>query len=205
MILIPYHSVLLKFLKKIFLLKRLKIHHFNYSIIKISENDFNNSQKKYFNNPDFIIEGSKLYFYWKVEGELWIKIKPKIGIVKGNTTEIIITKNNRIFILEAIGIFSKKQIEIEIPISIIKTLNTKELYKNKVVTKLSDKYLSSSKNLNLISFSKNNTSNLALIKMTYLNRHKSNSYIEKQDIVKNYSFSTKKYNSINLKTNNLKT
>lgn len=209
LVLTPYFSILYSFIKKIICWRKLKIYHFNYSFSKFDEKKFSTNQNFAINNDEFIVEGSKIFLFWKVKGALWIKLVPHIGKVKGNAAELIITRNNRKLILEAKGIFSKKQIEIEIPIHKIKTLETKVLSKTQVKSEIKNKYSFNSKyyrtrifsinylnyitsNINL-KFNRNHiSSSVSLNSFT-----KSNLYFDKQKIVTSFTFSTKKYNSIN--------
>ena len=215
MLFIPYASVVFKICKKIVLWKKLDVKHFGYSFYpdKIETIDKENSAVLKNEFPDFVIEGSKIMLHWLIDGALWVKLYPVIGKVNGNAAEIIINRNRRHFTLEARGIFSKKTLQVEISLDKIKTLEVTELYDTKVITHV--------KKVKSFSFSDSSLSNKFFtkseIKTNYLtklpmhftsglnyvlpdnlteNKNKTKQRIETQAMLKKYSFSTKKYNSV---------
>jgi hypothetical protein len=216
MLFIPYASVAFKICKKIVLWQKLKVSHFGYTFYldTIEELDNENDAVLKHESPDFVIEGSKIMLHWIVEGALWVKIYPGIGKVNGNAAELLIHRNRRHFILEARGIFSKKQLQLEIPLNKIKLLDVTELSEAKLITQVKQVKsfaFSDSVLLNNL-FTKYIPSNFLLSK---LRMHYTSSLIYKtsddlvesklnikhrielQKMVKKYNFSTQKYNEIN--------
>jgi hypothetical protein len=215
MLFIPYASVVFKICKKIVLWKKLKVSHFGYTFYPdtIEKLDIENATALKHESPEFVIEGSKIMLYWIVEGALWIKLYPSIGKANGNAAELLIYRNRRHFTLEARGIFSKKQLQLEIPLDKIKTLEVTELSDTKVITQvkkvksfsfsdssLSNKFFTKSeiKNNYLTKLPMHFTSGLNYVLPDNLskNKNKTKQRIETQAMLKKYSFSTKKYNSV---------
>jgi hypothetical protein len=216
MLFIPNALVFFKICKKIVLWQKLNVSHFGYTFYpdSIERSDTENAADFKNESPEFVIEASKIMLYWIVEGALWVKLYPGIGKINGNAAELVISRNRRHFTLEARGLFSKKKLQLEIPLDKIKTLD---------VTKLSDALITSQVNqvksfafsdsraLNIpftkhvptnIYFSKlrmHFTSNLSytLPKSFFKEKSNTNHIIESQKMVKKYTFSTKKYNSVN--------
>jgi hypothetical protein len=207
MFFIPFAPVFFKACKKIVLWKKMSVSVFNYKL-----NSSSNDIEK--NNIDFVIEGSKITLYWEIEGAISIKLYPKIGKVSVNAASVIVTKENRHFILEARGIFSKKQLSLEIPHDKIKSLETKELSDAEVYTRV--------KNIKSFPYTESKTLNNQFTKSFSLNKpltklrmhftsdlnyklsdklnyrkHQVKKDVEEQSLLKIYNFSTKKYNKIN--------
>ena len=216
MLLIPYLSIFIKIGKKIVLWQKLKVSHFGYtnSPLTINKNSNKNVVDLTYEIPEFIIEGSKIRLHWEVEGALWVKISPSIGKVKGNVAELILFRNNRSFTLEARGIFSKKQLYLEIPLEKIKVLNVSEISDFQLTTRINHiKTVDFSNAVSLVkSFTKtitttflsNHFDKFTTIRFNYQSpndvietKNKLNSRLESRTITKQYAFSSEKYNAIN--------
>ncbi len=207
MFFIPFSPVFFKACKKIVLWRKMSVSVFNYKSFSL----INELEKK---EIDFVIEGGKVLLYWEVEGAICVKLYPKIGKVSGNSASVIVTKENRHFVLEARGIFSKKQLSLEIPLDKIKSLETKELSDAEVYTRV--------KNIKSFPYTESTTLNNQFTKsfslnkpLTKLRMHFTSDLnyklsdklnyrkkqvkkdVEEQSLLKIYNFSTKKYNKIN--------
>jgi hypothetical protein len=210
MLIIPYWNLLLLLFKKIIRLQSLSINSFEYQIkpkVLIREENSEYIDLSY-NKQDFILEGGKVILIWDIVGALHIKINQGIGKVKGNVAEVIVSKTRRSFILEAKGLFSKKQIELIIPEEKIKTLATEKV--SQIVLK--NKLKLDNSNNSLFNFNKPINTKLIyqhnkLVQLqiqSILSQSKNQeltnlrrtltSKIASQKISKFYNFSTNKYN-----------
>ena len=205
MLCIPYAALIFKICKKIVLWQKLDIGHFGYTFYPDNIERINNEKSVVLKHesPEFVIEGSKIMLHWIVEGALWVKLYPGVGKVNGNAAELLIHRNRRHFTLEARGVFSKKQLHLEIPLDKIKLLNATELSAAKITTQVtlvkSFAFTESVILNNPFTESIPYTSKLTYHMPESLSTSKANTkkIIETQKIVKQYTFSTRKYNSIN--------
>ena len=215
MLFIPFASVFFKICKKVVLWQKLDVKHFGYSFYpdKIETIDKENSAVLKNESPDFVIEGSKIMLHWIAEGALWVKLYPGIGKVNGNAAELVAHRNRRHFTLEARGVFSKKQLQLEIPLDKIKLLDVTELSEAKITTQIKQvKSFAFSESVLLNNyFTKSMPSNFLLskLRMHYTsnlnykiadnlveNKVNTKQRIESQKLVKQYNFSTSKYNKV---------
>lgn len=215
MLFIPFASVCFKLCKKVVLWQKLDVKHFGYSFYpdKIETIDKENSAVLKNESPDFVIEGSKIMLHWLIDGALWVKLYPGIGKVNGNAAELLIHRNRRHFTIEARGIFSKKQLQLEIPLDKIKLLDVTELSEAKIITQVKQvKSFAFSDSVLLNNyFTKSFPSNFLLskLRMHYTsslnykiaddlveNKLKTKQRIESQKVVKQHNFSTTKYNKV---------
>ncbi len=216
MLVIPYASFFYKAIRKIVLWKKMKVIQFRYSfypdLVK-STSDIDSIFELLPENK-FILEGSPVILYWQIDGAIQVSLFPGIGKVNGDIAEVIVSRNRRHFTLEVKGIFSKQILDLEIPLNKIKTLETSNITDFQVESQVENvasfpttqcrlytnsliKTLPSS-----ISFTNvplNATRNLIIQRpLDILKSSETINYIvSKQNIVKSYSFSTKKYNTYN--------
>jgi hypothetical protein len=126
-VLLPYASVIVKAVKILIRRKKLEVFYFNYFVSK--EQIAYSSEAEGFKlpEPDFIMEGSPVILYWQVEGALQISIFPGLGKVKGNTAQVVVSRANRTFTIEAKGLSDIITLQVEIPQHKIKSLHTSEI------------------------------------------------------------------------------
>jgi len=213
MLLIPlYQKISLLFIKLI-RFRRMKINHFSYSFnpYHFIGND-KNGKAMYVKDdaPQFVLEGGKVTLIWIVEGALSIRFQSKKLNIKSNSAEVIVNKNNRKFVLEAKGLFSKSKVEIEIPLEKIKILETTPIsetnfesgIKNVQATHFTEtgyETLNFTKSLHVnksfVSLPLHITSSLNFIEPenVIIKKKKINEIIAKNNIVKYYNFSTSRY------------
>jgi hypothetical protein len=215
MLFIPFSELFFKICKKIVLWQKLKVSHFGYTFYPDTIEELDNEKAAVLKHesPDFVIEGSKIMLYWIVEGALWVKLYPGIGKVNGNAAELLIHRNRRHFTLEARGVFSKKQLQLEIPLDKIKLLDVTELSEAKIITQVNQvkSFAFSDSVLFNNYFTKSIPSNFLLskLRMHYTsslnykiadnlveNKINTKQRIESQKVVKQYNFSTTKYNKV---------
>lgn len=226
MLFIPFSETFFKLTKKMVFMRRMSVKHFSYQFYPIEiivEND-GASVTEIIDTPDFVLENSKILLYWEVEGALSVSLFPKYGKVKGNMAEIIVNRNYREFSLVVKGLFSREKIDIVVPLEKIKTRDTKEFSETDVFTQVPNvKSHSFSegeiKNMNYTEqlptnfrYSGNTTVNISFgslpchISRFIIYKQSDNLSNEKKElttltqsskIMKQYSFSTKKYNKVN--------
>jgi len=83
--------------------------------------------------PDIIISGSKATLYWQVKGASRIDLLPLGKNLRGNSTDVIISKTNREFSLTVHGLTGFVSSTISIPEENIKTLQTHKVSENEIV------------------------------------------------------------------------
>lgn len=215
MIFIPLSDTISKLIKKLVSMKKMKIVQFGYSfsVKDLEIPDTSEDVVVNRNSADFVIEGGKALLFWKVEGALSVRVYPKIGKVSGNLAEVLVTRQNRSFTLEARGLFSRERMTLSIPESKIKTLETGEISKKKVQTEvtkvkslpftkrqISNRTMKAKQLFNrrvfLGSKSRGWSMNYQLPKRLIQLKINLSEFIQKSKILKTYSFSTKKYNSL---------
>jgi hypothetical protein len=160
--------------------------------------------------PKFVLDGGKVTLLWIVEGALSIRLQSKKLDIKSNSAEVIVNKNNRKFVLEVKGLFSKSRVEIEIPLEKIKILGTIPIsetivesgIKNIKVTHYTETEHETMKftkslhfNKSFVSLPERITSSLNFIRPENIisKKKKINELISNNNIVKYYNFSTSRY------------
>jgi hypothetical protein len=226
MLFIPVSEVFFKLMKKVIFMKRMKINYFSYQFYPVEVSIEKNGENIRISaeQPDFLIENTKVKLFWKVEGALSVSLYPKHGKVKGNMAEVIVNRNHREFSLIVKGLFSRQRIDLVIPIEKIKTIETKEISETDILTQVSDvkSYSFSNEEMNNMAYteqlpnnlrySENKTSNISFGKLPYhiskplIFQNAENLMRAKKElttrtfsgkIMKQYSFSTRKYNKVN--------
>jgi hypothetical protein len=231
MLFIPLADTFFKLIKKLVFMKRMSVKFFSYQFypIELTIEKDGKRVKELIETPDFVIEGSKVLLYWEVEGALSTSLYPRYGKVKGNFSEVIVNRKFHEFQLIVKGLFSKETITISIPLDKIKTLETEIISDKTIYTEvpLIDSYgftegdqLNKSFTSDLNRWSncnQNVVSNLSFVRLpfrftkelTYIDNgpflsEKLNlkKLISENKIMKQYTFSTKKYNQVNNLKNN---
>lgn len=213
MLLIPmYQKILLLFIKLIHL-RRMKINHFSYSFNShhLIGNDISgNAMYVKDDAPEFVIDGGKVTLIWIVESALSIRLQSKKLDIKSNSAEVIVNINNRKFVLEAKGLFSKSRVEIEIPLEKIMILEKTPIsetifesgIKNIKVTHYTETEYEKTKftkslhfNKSFVSLQEHITSSLNFIQPECVisKKKKINELLSNNNIVKYYNFSTSRY------------
>lgn len=221
--LFPYHELILKYAKQLIFKKELKIINFSYSTgtslnkgnvtIKNKSNVLNDSDK-------LLIINSKLNFVWEVEGASKIDLVPIGKKLKGNSASVIVVNNIKKYTLVAYG-FKGDKIESIIDFSneIFYEVKTNPIASNaKIIRntpsihalKISKSKISTFKQTQtttnilknwfrnrLYEIETDNINANYFIK-TNTNKNKLNDTISKRKILKSYTFSTKKYQSITI-------
>lgn len=129
--LFPYNKELVKWWYVLSRNEELKILYFNYGVmptIKARQKDEHIDNQLMI--PDEIIEGSTIYLHWKVEGHISLKLFPGNRNLSSQITKVNVTRENRVFTLEARGLFKKKLAQIVIPIEKIKVIKNRKMHKN---------------------------------------------------------------------------
>ncbi len=80
--------------------------------------------------PEYILSGSSATLVWEVKGASRVDLDPIGKSLKGNATDIIISKKNREFTLTVHGLNSSVSHTIVLPPEMIKTLETEKLSEN---------------------------------------------------------------------------
>jgi hypothetical protein len=221
--LFPYHEIILKYAKQIIFKKDLKIINFTYSTgtSLITKNDTNIKGYNVSNNSNnLLIINSKLNFVWEVEGASKIDLVPIGKKLKGNSASVIVDNKIKKYTLVAYG-FKGEKVEAVIDFSneifyAIKTnpiaSNTKIIRNTPIICaqKISKSKISTFKQTltssnilknwfrnRLYEIETDNINANYFIK-TNTNKNKLNDTISKRKILKSYSFSTKKYQSITI-------
>jgi hypothetical protein len=226
MLFIPIAQTFLKLIKKLVFMKRMSIKYFShqfYPIELVLEKNGKNINK-IIETPDFVIEGSKVLLHWEVEGALSVSLYPKHGKIKGNMAEVIINRNNHTFVLVVKGLFSREKVSVSIPLDKIKTLVSESISTAKILSEsplMVDIGITQNETLNKTftktlsketKYTKNVSANYPFIKLPYyfasklVHREAEELFpfkvilrdkLERNKILKCYTFSTKKYNQIN--------
>lgn len=221
--LFPYHEIIMKYAKQLIFKKELKIINFSYSTgtslskgnvtIKNKSNVLNDYDK-------LLIINSKLNFVWEVEGASKIDLVPIGKKLKGNSASVIGDNNIKKYTLVAYG-FKGDKIESIIDFSneIFYSIKTNPIASNaKIIRntpsihalKISKSKISTFKQTQtttnilknwfrnrLYEIETDNINANYFIK-TNTNKNKLNDTISKRKILKSYTFSTKKYQSITI-------
>ena len=221
--LFPYYEIIFKYAKQLIFKKDLKIINFSYStgtslytgndIIKNNSNVLNDSDK-------LLIINSKLNFVWEVEGASKIDLVPIGKKLKGNSASVIVDSNIKKYTLVAFG-FKGEKVEAVIDFSneifyAIKTnpiasnakiirntplIQAQKISKSKIYTfKQTQTTTNILKNWfrNRLYEIKTDKINANYFIKTNTNKNKLNDTISKRKILKSYTFSTKKYQSITI-------
>lgn len=222
--LIPYTEIITKYLRQIVLRKKFEIHFFEYSVeqnIYAGKDENGNDIYLDLPNDDIFINGTKLKLYWKVEGAYRIDLDP-IGVkLKGNATEVLINHNVTKYTLTAYGFWGKQlTAEINIPVDKIYILDTTPFseYSNKIIRTAPKVSVMPTTEANIIVqqytqgklFKMNDWLRTHLLKPTNskivtdklihanINRKKLYKNLDDSRLMKSYTFSTKKYQKIDL-------
>jgi hypothetical protein len=214
MVLLPYATFIVKAAQILIRKKKLEVLSFDYFVSKEQIAYAQSVGGIKLPEPDFIMEGSPVILHWRVEGAIQVRLLPGIGKVTGDAAEVLVSRNRRHFTLEVKGIFSKQNLQIEIPLDKIKTLESayisefevhtqienitsypitqSDLLNNSFIRKFPEVNRYSRWNLNVTRKLINHRPNNNLIYKANIDN-----IIFNQKITKSYSFSTQKYNSHN--------
>ena len=220
--LLPYYETIIKYGKQIVLRENLEIVYFKYSTapyVCIGK-DSNGKELYASNNSDnLLINNSVLNFVWEVKGALKVDLLPVSKKVKGNAASIIIDSNIKKYALVAHG-FKGEKIESIIDFSdeVFYTIQTNPIASNQKVIRnfpsihsnkfhrtsvlnfnLTKTGLTKLKNWSRTHLHKVETKNINTDFVVHTNSRRTaiNNKIEKAKIMKSYTFSTKKYQSLN--------
>jgi hypothetical protein len=193
----PYWNLFRMIILKLVFWQRLHIIEVGYSIADTHGSDENEFP--------FVMEGGKVRLYWKVRGALKQSLTPRFGRVKGSAADVIIDRDNRIFHLEFRGLFSKRFVRIEIPLSKIKEAELYSISSMKIQSKLSpENFPEIGFNTRLMSSFRNchpyksfikksiHTAQMSAVKGESKIRRTADVFAGKKLV--DYSFSTSKYN-----------
>ena len=215
----PYSETILKYIKYFVLKKNLEIIYFNY-YTQATEYKGDKSEMNLPNSsPKILINGSVIHFVWKVEGALKVDLLPIGEKLKGNASADIINSNKKKYTLIAYG-FNGQKIESVIDLSneIFYSVQTNPIASNQTIirttptigsAKFSNKNtsnfkLTDTKSNKLINWLrtrfhniKTNQINTDYFVNTNTNKANLNNTLSRRKILKSYTFSTKKYQSLN--------
>lgn len=215
----PYYKFIIKYVKLFILREELKILSFKYSTTPLHyliENEDNPEVK---NNENVLINKTLLNFTWEVKGALKLELLPISKKINGNACSIIIDSTIKKYTLVAYGIMgSKVEAVIDFSDEVFYTIQTNPISTNQKVFRnapiinsepyhkslvLNYKQTKSMLN-NLIYWNRNNLNKVHTIAIetdfivhTNSRKKQLNKQIENNKIMKSYTFSTKKYQSIN--------
>ncbi len=215
----PYSETILKYLKHFVHRKELEIIYFDYYTQGIEYKDDNSELNLPHSSQKILINDSIINFVWKVEGALKIDLLPIGKKLKGNASADIINSNKKRYTLVAHG-FNGKKIESVIDLSdeIFYSLQTKPLASNQKIVRTSPKIgsakfsnskfsnfkLTETKSNKLIDWLrtgfhdiKNKQINTEYFVKTSAKKTNLTNSISRGKILKSYTFSTKKYQSLN--------
>ncbi len=222
--LIPYTEIIIKYLRQIVLRKKFEIHFFEYSVeqnIYAGKDENGNDIYLDLPNDDIFISGTKLKIYWKVDGAYRIDINP-VGVkLKGNAAEVLIDPNVTKYTLTAHGFWGKKlTAEINIPVDKIYIIDTTPIseYSNNIIRTAPKVSVMPTTEANIIVqkytqgklFKMNDwlrthllkpaNSKIVTDKLIHANMNRKKLYKNLDDsrLMKSYTFSTKKYQKIDL-------
>ena len=136
MVLLPYATFIVTAVKILIQKKKLEVLYFDYFVSKEQIAYAQSAGGNKLPEPNFIMEGSPVILHWRVEGALKLSISPGIGRVKGNSAQVIVSKANRTFTLQAIGLFGKQTLQVEIPSDKIKSLHSAQISDFEVSTQV---------------------------------------------------------------------
>jgi hypothetical protein len=138
----PYFTLLKDIVKIILRSEKAEIKSFNYSI----SNDHLLAiidEKEYYlhpSKPGFVLNGGKIILNWEVTGAFRIDLFPIQKKIKGNTAEIIVSRENTVFQLTVYTLKGKFKAELSLPIEEIKNVNTVHLWnENKQIKRYNPK------------------------------------------------------------------
>jgi len=216
----PFSELIVKYLRNFVSPTELEILYFNYHTQKI-ENLIEISDEPIIpqSSQNVLLNGSSIHFIWKVKGALKIDLLPIGENLKGNASTDIINGNKKKYTLVAHG-FNGKKIESVIDLSqeIFYSIKTNPLASNqkiiRSIPKIGSTKFSNSKALNckltgtkshkLISWLrtslldiKTNPINAVYFVKTSSKKTMLTNSISRGKILKSYTFSTKKYQSLN--------
>ncbi len=216
----PFSEIIIKNLKNFVSPTELEILYFNYQTRKI-ENLIEISGELIMpqSSHNVLLNGSTIHFIWKVKGALKIDLLPIGENLKGNASSDIINNNNKKYTLVAHG-FNGKKIESVIDLSqeIFYSIKTNPLASNQKIIRTTPKIGSTKfSNSNALNYKLTGTkshkliswlrTNLLDIKTTPINaayfvkkgskKTRLTNSISSGKILKSYTFSTKKYQSLN--------
>lgn len=216
----PFSKIIVKYLRNFVSPTKLEILYFNYHTLKI-ENLIEISGELIMpqSSQNVLLNGSIIHFIWKVKGALKIDLLPIAENLKGNASADIINSNKKKYTLVAYG-FNGKKIESVIDLSqeIFYSIKTTPLASNQKIIRSAPKIgstkFSNSKALNhklteskthkliywlrtsLLAI-KTNPINAAYFVKTSSKKTILTNSISRGKILKSYTFSTKKYQSLN--------
>ena len=219
---LPYYEIFAKYGKQIVLREELKIITFEYATSSFVYVGKDSKGKQLFtanNNENLLINNSVLNFVWEVKGALKVDLLPICKKVKGNAASIIIDSNIKKYTLVAHG-FKGEKIESVIDFSdeVFYTIQTNPIASNQKVIRnfpsihsnkfhrtsvlnfnLTKTGLTKLKNWYRTLLHKVETKNINTDFVVHTNSRRTaiNNKIEKAKIMKSYTFSTKKYQSLN--------
>lgn len=219
---LPYYSIIVKYAKQIVLRENLEIVYFKYSTAPYVciGNDSNGKEIYASNNSEnLLINNSVLNFVWEVKGALFVDLLPVGKKLKGNASSVIINSDIKKYTLVAHG-FKGEKMESVIDFSdeVFYTIQTNPIASNQKVIRnfpsihsnklhktpilnfnLTKTGLTKLKNWSRTHLHKVDTKNINTDFVVHTNSRRTaiNNQIEKAKIMKSYTFSTKKYQSLN--------
>ena len=84
--------------------------------------------------PNQIVSGSQATLYWQVKGASRVDLFPVAKDLRGNSTSVLITENNRDFTLSVHGLSGTVSQTISIPAENIKSLETHKISDNEIIS-----------------------------------------------------------------------
>ena len=219
---LPYYEIIIKYAKQIVLRDNLEIVYFKYSTAPYVciGNDSNGKEIYASNNSEnLLINNSVLNFVWEVKGALFVDLLPVGKKLKGNASSVIINSDIKKYTLVAHG-FKGEKMESVIDFSdeVFYTIQTNPIASNQKVIRnfpsihsnklhktpilnfnLTKTGLTKLKNWSRTHLHKVDTKNINTDFVVHTNSRRTaiNNQIEKAKIMKSYTFSTKKYQSLN--------
>lgn len=219
---LPYYEIIIKYAKQIVLRDNLEIVFFKYSTAPyVCIGKDSDGKELYASNEgdNLLITNTILNFVWEVKGALYVDLLPVGKKLKGNSSSVIINSDVKKYSLIAHG-FKGEKIESVIDFSnevfyslqtnpiasnqkIIRnfpSINSNKLHKTPILNfNLTKTELSKLKNWYRTHLHKVETKNINTDFVVHTNSRRTNinNQIEKAKIMKSYTFSTKKYQSLN--------
>jgi len=218
---LPYYETIVKYIRQIIMRDNLRIISFKCSTSPFVFDGYNSGGKPIFtaSNPqNILINNAVLNFTWEVKGALKVDFLPIKKKVKGNAASVIINQNTKKYTLVAHG-FTGKKIEAVIDFSnqVVHHIKTEEFSANQTIIRLAPNIQNNKFHRTpVLNFKQTKTkishlknwlrSNVKPIKSHSINtefvvhtnnrRSKIDKRIEAASILKVYTFSTKKYQSL---------
>lgn len=206
----PYTSVIMLFLRHIVHSKELKILHFEYSVAPqqyIGKDKEGRDIYIEVKGRDILINGTRMFLVWQVEGAYRIDLHPIKKNIKGNATVLLIDRTRTEFTLEAYGFGGKRiRAHIQLPIDHIYNLDVSEIssYHHLVrhvpaihTTPISEKLITNEAFTKTGAGKLKNWTRGTLLKvLTGKKKTELNKALEHTTFLKGYSFSTAKYNEL---------